>query len=102
MDGRAEAASPEQCRALCALVVKLVQDACRKHKGIRRGCSQLCRDLLVMLSGLRPAVLIDYCSAPQIVLLDIVGQLQAAATSYIGKAYYTMDTQQVKSSHGQR
>ena len=76
-----EARSPEE---LCACIVGAVRAAAGAERSLRRVWALLSRDLLAVLSGMRPAVMLDYVSvAPTVIqsLLDALGISTAGAAN---------------------
>ena len=67
---------------MLATIVEAVYGTCgrvRKHV-----LAELCRDILVMLTCLRPAVLMDYASLPPSALRKVLTLIQAAAAPLHG------------------
>lgn len=68
--------------ALAADVNIVVSEAAAKTRNIRRGKDQLIRDILVLIAGLRPSILIDYLVLKQGVLHSILRRLGPAIHTF--------------------
>ena len=65
---------------LCLDAVKAVRAAAREARSLRRVWAQLSRDLVALLCGLRPAIMLDYVVLPCNLLLGIVNSLRMHET----------------------
>lgn len=62
---------------LAEVVVDVVNRAAKLHKGLRKGRLELSRDVLILISSLKPAVLLDYVSVQPQILVGILQEIQA-------------------------
>ena len=77
--------SPDE---LCAHIVGAVRAAARAERPLRRVWALLSRDLLALLSGVRPAVMLDYVSVSPSTIQALLGALctgEAGAGSLCGR-----------------
>lgn len=69
----------DELKSCLASLVNTVWSAAKSVKALRRGRAELCRDILVVLTGLRPAVLIDYTALDALKLHCILQNLHSSA-----------------------
>ena len=64
----------------------LVSKAAKSHKGLYRGKKELIRDIIILLAGAKPAVLLDYVTASPKLIGELLHSVKALSCSTEGKS----------------